>query len=70
MNETYELKPISRPTRIINFKWDSINLNNVLTKTITTGFFWKKSLTLRLKTGEYIKYDNIQQDEIDRLFKG
>lgn len=70
MNETYELKSISRPTRIINFKWDSINLNNVLTKTITTGFFWKKSLTLRLKTWEYIKYENIQQDEIDRLFKG
>jgi hypothetical protein len=69
METIYELKEVLKPTKIINFMGDTINVNNLISKTITTRLFWKTSLILRMKTGEYITYDWVNQADIDRLFK-
>lgn len=56
-----------KPARKVQFCGDVINLENVLTKTVSTGLFRKSTLTLKLKTGEVLTYE-ADKEEIDGLF--
>lgn len=57
-----------KPARKVQFQGDTINLENVLTKTVSTGLFRKATITLKLKTGEVLTYQ-ADKEEIDGLFK-
>lgn len=56
-----------KPTRKVQFCGDTINLENILTKTISSGLFRKSTLTIKLKTGEVLTYE-ADKEEIDGLF--
>jgi hypothetical protein len=57
MTILYELKELIKPERKIKFRNDILNLDNILTKTVSKGIFTKNStLTLKMKTGEEIVY--------------
>jgi len=67
ISPSFEIREV-KPPRKVQFQNDTINIENILTKTITTGLFRKAKLTLKLKTGEVLTYD-ADKDEIDALFK-
>lgn len=64
---TFELREV-KPARKILLQGDTINLENVLTKSVSSGIFQKTKLTLKLKTGETLTYE-VDQKELDEVFK-
>jgi hypothetical protein len=70
MTILYELKELIKPERKIKFRNDILNLDNILTKTVSKGIFIKNStLTLKMKTGEEIVYKWVWEKEMAVIFK-
>ena len=65
----YEIHAVQKPIQKIQFRWDTLNLDNILTKTISKGLFQKTSLTLKMKTGETFIYESVDDKEMAELFR-
>lgn len=66
---TFELREIPKLVKRIQIDNQTLNLENVLTYTISEGLFKKPSLTVKLKTGEVLVFENINKDTIQTLFR-
>ena len=62
---TFELREVKKPARFIQIKGDTLNLENILTPKISEGiapWAWNKiTLTLSLKSGEILIYENMDK---------
>ncbi|OIP51971.1 hypothetical protein AUK10_04285 [Candidatus Gracilibacteria bacterium CG2_30_37_12] len=65
--QAFEIREV-KPARKIQLQGDTINLENILIKTVSTGLFSKPSITLKLRTGEILTYE-VSKSEMEALFK-
>lgn len=66
----FELKETPREIRRALFRGDTLNTENISSRTITSTLFsGTVTLTLKLKTGEVLVYEWVKKDEIDSIFR-